>query len=160
MQTRDVIKIELGTAEFVALKYLEDLSDADLMCRPHPQCNHVNWQIGHLVASEFEMMDKFAPGGMPPLPERFAARYDRATQGSDDQSQFATKDELLTAYRTQREATLKALDQVEQEDFDQATGISYAPTLGSLYLMQGGHWLMHCGQWVVVRRQLGKPVVI
>ena len=36
----------------------------------------------------------------------------------------------------------------------------HAPTLGALYLMQGGHWLMHCGQWVIVRRQLGKPVVI
>ena len=69
MLTRDAIKIELATAELVAMAYLDDLSDAELMQRPHPQCNHLNWQIGHLVASEHAMMKGFVPGGMPPLPE-------------------------------------------------------------------------------------------
>ena len=160
MQTRDAIKIELGTAELVSNAYLNDLSDAELMHRPHPQCNHLNWQIGHLVASEHALMDKFVPGGMPPLPEAFAAQYDRSTQSSDDPSQFLTKAELMAAFRTQRDATLKGLAQVKEEDFGKETGITYAPTLAALYLMQGSHWLMHCGQWVVVRRQLGKPVVI
>jgi hypothetical protein len=26
--------------------------------------------------------------------------------------------------------------------------------------MQGSHWMMHAGQWVIVRRNLGKPVLI
>jgi hypothetical protein len=33
----------------------------------------------------------------------------------------------------------------------------YAPTVAAVYDMQGSHYLMHAGQWVVVRRQLGKP---
>lgn len=160
MQTRDAIKIELTTAEMVAKAYLDDLSDAELMRRPHPECNHLNWQVGHLVASEHALMDKFVPGGMPPLPEGFAAKYDKSKAASDDASQFAAKDELMAAYRTQRDATLKALDQVKEEELGKETGISYAPTLAALYIMQGSHWLMHCGQWVIVRRQLGKPVVI
>jgi hypothetical protein len=160
MKTQDAIKIELGTAEIIANAYLDDLSDADLMHRPHPQCNHLNWQVGHLVASEFEMMNPFVPGGMPPLPEGFAARYSKETAGSDDPSQFATKAELMAAFRTQRDATLAALARTGEAEFDKETGISYAPTLAALYLVQGSHWLMHCGQWVIVRRQLGKPVVI
>jgi hypothetical protein len=34
------------------------------------------------------------------------------------------------------------------------------PTVAALLAMSGTHALMHCCQWVAVRRQLGKPVVI
>jgi len=32
----------------------------------------------------------------------------------------------------------------------------YAPTVGSALCMLGGHWLMHTGQFVPIRRKLGK----
>ena len=32
----------------------------------------------------------------------------------------------------------------------------YAPTTGHVFELLGSHWMMHCGQWVIVRRQLGK----
>ena len=160
MQTRDAIKIGIDAAAFVVNAYLADLSDAELMKRPHPQCNHINWQVGHLIASEHEMLDRFVPGGMPALPEGFADKYQKETGVSDDPSRFATKSELMTAFQTQRDATLKALAQASDADWDKETGVSYAPNVASLYMMQSSHWLMHCGQWVIVRRQLGKPVVI
>ena len=97
---------------------------------------------------------------MPALPEGFVAKYSKEAAVSDDPSKFATRDDLLAAYKTQREATLKALSQVSDADLVKETGISYAPTVAALFAMQGGHWLMHCGQWVIVRRMLGKPVVI
>jgi hypothetical protein len=34
------------------------------------------------------------------------------------------------------------------------------PTVGSVFLMVGTHVLMHVGQFVAVRRQAQKPVVI
>jgi len=34
-----------------------------------------------------------------------------------------------------------------------------APTLGALILLQSNHTLMHAGQFTVVRRKLGKPVL-
>ena len=34
-----------------------------------------------------------------------------------------------------------------------------APTLGALLLLQSNHTLMHAGQFTVVRRKLGKPVL-
>jgi hypothetical protein len=160
MQTQEVIKIGIDMAHMVAMGYLDDMSDEDLMRRPHPECNHINWQIGHLIASEHQMLDKLVEGGMPPLPEGFEAKYDRQTVGSDDRSQFCTKDELMAAYRAQREGTLKGLAAVNDADWRKETGLSYAPTLVDLYSLQGAHWLMHCGQWVIVRRQLGKPLVM
>jgi hypothetical protein len=32
----------------------------------------------------------------------------------------------------------------------------YAPTVGSIFALQATHTMMHSGQWVVVRRQLGR----
>ena len=66
MNASDAIKIGLDTGEFVSLGYLEDLSDAEFLRRPHPGCNHINWQVGHLIASEHMMIEKIAPGSMPP----------------------------------------------------------------------------------------------
>ena len=35
----------------------------------------------------------------------------------------------------------------------------FAPTVGHLVLMIGGHTLMHLGQMQVIRRKLGKPLL-
>src|SRR6186997_3037482 len=95
MNTRDGIKIGLDTGEFVSLGYLEDLTDAELLRRPHPACNHINWQVGHLIAAEHMMIEKVAPGSMPALPASFAEKYAKETATCDDASKFTTKSELL-----------------------------------------------------------------
>ena len=159
MQTSEAIKIGLDTAQMVVMAYLGDLSDADLFKRPHPQCNHINWQVGHLIASEHEMASMVATG-LPSLPAGFAEKYSKETGMHDDPSRFCTKDELMALYTSTRQSVLAALAKTSDADWEKPTGVSYAPTVASLFTMIGGHWLMHCGQWVIVRRQLSKPVVI
>lgn len=160
MDSRTAIKTALDMAEFVSMTYLGDLSDDELMVRPHPQCNHLNWQIGHLIVAEHELMAKVVPGGMPALPDGLAAKYSKDSAGSNVQSQFASKEVLMQTYKTQRAATLNALAATSDSQLDASTGVDYAPTVGSMFSLQSSHWLMHCGQWVVVRRNLGKPIVI
>lgn len=156
MNTREAIKIGLDTGEFVSLGYLDDLTDADLLRRPHPVCNHINWQVGHLIAAEHMMIEKVAPGSMPALPAGFAEKYVKETATCDDAAKFANKSELLSTYKAQRAATLAALAKETDEHLDQPTGVDYAPTVAATYSLQGSHWLMHAGQWAVVRRQLGR----
>ncbi len=160
MNAQDVIRTSLATADMIAMAYLSDLTDADLMRRPHPACNHLNWQVGHLIVNEHQLMSKVLPGAMPELPAGFAARYDKGTIGNDDPAAFADKATLMAQYQAQRKGTLAALEWVSATELDRVTGIDYAPTVGAMFLLQADHWLMHCGQWVVVRRQLGKPVLI
>lgn len=160
MDAITAIKGSLESAEMIGMAYLGDLSDAELMERPHPACNHLNWQLGHLISSEHQMISGLSSDAMPPLPEGFAAKYEKGTASSDDPSQFASKEELLQTYRAQRAATLALLAAAKPEELDEPTGVSYAPTRGSMFRMQADHWLMHCGQWVIVRRNHGKPVVI
>lgn len=159
MQTSDAIKLGLDTAQMVTMAYLGDLSDDDMLKRPHPQCNHINWQVGHLIESE-HAMGKMVNPSQPALPAGFAEKYSRDNAMHDDPSKFCTKDELMAAYQTQRDAVIAALSKTNDSDWQKETGVSYAPTVASLFTMIGGHWLMHCGQWVIVRRQLNKPVVI
>ncbi len=156
MQAQQAIRevIELGNT--VAMSYLSDLSDEELLRRPHPRCNHINWQWGHLIVSENELVNQAIPNAMPPLPEGFAERYTKETTESDDPSLFASKEQLLAVMAEQRKGTLAALEQSTTEDLDRQTGIPYAPNVASVFSLQGTHWLMHAGQWVIVRRQLGK----
>jgi hypothetical protein len=109
-----------------------------------------------LIASEHGMMSKVAPGAMPDLPAGFADKYKSETSTSDDPQAFLSKAELMATYKAQRDATLAALAKCSDADFDKPSGFDWSPTVGSIYSMQGSHWLMHAGQWAVVRRQLGR----
>jgi hypothetical protein len=160
MNALDAIKLSIDTGDMVSMMYLNDLTDQELMRRPCPGCNHTNWQIGHLIASEHHMGNIINPGSMPALPAGFEAKYSKETATIDDPAKFCTKAELLAVYKQQRDATLAALSKASEAEFDRATGVDYAPTVGSMFSLFGSHWLMHCGQWVVVRRQLGrKPLM-
>ncbi len=158
MDTKTAIRNTLATGDMICMAYLNDLSDAELMQRPHPKCNHINFQVGHLISSEHEMMSKL--GTMPALPAGFAEKYTKENADSNDPARFASKAELMATYKAQRDATLAILDQLPISAYADATGVHYAPTKGDMLLLQGCHWLMHAGQWVVVRRQNDKPVVI
>lgn len=160
MLSTAIIRQLLETAELVSLAYLNDLSDAELMQRPHPKCNHINWQVGHLIRSEHEQMNQLSPGSMPALPDGFEQSYSSQSATADDSQIFSSKEELLAIYRQQRQATLAILEKMTEEEMQKATGVPYAPTNAAMIQMQGAHWLMHCGQWVIIRRANDKPVVI
>lgn len=160
MNSREAIKLNIDMAQMCCNMYLDDLTDEDLMRRPAEGCNHINWQIGHLVTSDNNLVSAILPGKMPALPEGFADKYSKETASSDDASSFCTKLELLAAASEQLTAAVTALNEMSDEDLDTASPEpvnAYAPTFGALFSMLGSHWMMHSGQWVVVRRQLGKP---
>lgn len=157
MNAKDVIKASIDMGQHVCLAYVADLSDTDLMLRAAPGVNHINWQLGHLIFGENHHGNLVTGGKMPPLPAGFAEKYAKETATSDDLNAFCSKEELLRIAAEQRAGTFAALSEISEADLDLPTGIPYCPTKGEQLLLQGGHWLMHCGQWAVVRRQLGKP---
>ncbi len=162
MDIREAFVTNLKTSAMVCGTYLADLTDEEAMQRPHPECNHINWQVGHLIASEHAMASACGDG-IPALPEGFADKYSRETAGSDNANDFVPKSMLMKIAARQHEAVLDVIVGMSDEDFDKPGPESmkaYAPTLGALANMMGSHWMMHAGQWVVVRRQLGRDVVI
>lgn len=160
MNAQDAIKLSIDSAKFVTLEYLADLSDEDMLQRPHPECNHIKWQMGHLISSEHQMIDAVCPGSMPALPEGFAERYTKETATSDQSDAFDSKADLRKLLEDQREAMLAALATISDEDLSKPAPEAmqaYAPTVADVFSLQGGHWMMHAGQWAIIRRQLGRP---
>ena len=72
MHAKDIIKSNIEMGHFVCMGYLADLTDADLLRRPAPGANHINWQLGHLIVAENYHSNLASGGKMPPLPAGFA----------------------------------------------------------------------------------------
>lgn len=160
MDTRQALKIGINSAQFVSEGYLNDLTDADLLVRAVPGSNHIAWQLGHLIAAEHDMINLVKPGSMPKLPDGFREKHEKATATSDDPKAFLTKAEYLELARSQRAATLAALDKTVDAQFDEPAPEAlrnFVPTVGAVFAMQGSHWMMHAGQWALIRRKLGRP---
>lgn len=159
MKVSEAIQLSIDSGKMISMAYLEDLTDAELLHRPAAGCNHIAWQLGHLIASEHEMIEGVAPGSMPGLPDGFAEKYSKETAAIDDADAFHSKQELLELFETVRSATLAALAGLSEDDFEKPSPEqmrAYAPTVAAAFELQGGHWLMHAGQWAVIRRQLGR----
>lgn len=157
------IQTALAGTQFVFNAFLQDLSDADLFVRPAPSANHIAWQIGHLINSEvFLLKDSLPADTYPALPAGFGELYSKDGSVKDGPSGFLTKAQYVELFAKVRNATMAAVGKLSDADLDKPnTGplAPYAPTLGAMLLLVSNHTLMHGGQFTVVRRKLGKPVV-
>jgi len=158
---RDAIRNTINFCRQITQDYVRDLSDADLLARSVPGANHIAWQLGHLAVSEHEMMTALGHK-MPALPAGLAESHSAEAAKSDDAAKFRKKDEYLGLLDKMRTATLAALQATPEADLDKPgpeSMRSYAPTVGAVLTLIGTHELMHAGQFVPIRRKLGKPIL-
>lgn len=163
MNPKDALKLCIGMSDTVINAYLNDLSDADLLVRPVPGMNHIAWQLGHLISAERHFVELVSPGSCPPLPEGFDQAHSKDTVSVDDPSKFESLAKYQELWKTQRAATLAELDRFPESDLEKTDPEKYPPyasTPAALFAIVGTHALMHSGQFVAVRRQLGKPLAI
>jgi hypothetical protein len=163
MNTEDAIRQTMDFSLFVLKTYVGDLTDAELIQRPGPGCNHLAWQLGHLIASESQLLNAIRPGSGVELPAGFAEQHSKETIGSDDPAKFATKQQYLELLDKTNAASKQALDGFPETEFDAPSPESFRkmfPTMGAMFMLIATHAMMHAGQFVPVRRALGKPVVI
>lgn len=158
MDTKDWIRFSLSTADFIVDSYLGDITPAEMLVRPVPGANHLAWQLGHLIGSERWLADKAAPGKVPALPAGFAEKHTKETAAIDDPAAFLSKEEYLKLRKEVRANTLAVVDSLTAADFDKP--VEKVPpmlkTAGQTLHFIGPHWIMHSGQWVVLRRKLGR----
>lgn len=157
-----MIRQTIETAGSVVDTYLADLDDDALFVRPVTGMNHIAWQLGHVTASEHRFMTALGVS-VPPLPPGFAAAHaaDRAAAG--DRRGFLSKADYLVLRAAVRRGTLAGLEAIAEARLaDSAPDAfrAYAPTVADVFLMVGTHDMLHAGQFVAVRRLLGRPVRI
>src|ERR1700722_19084260 len=163
MGPRDLLKSLVKSNDGMINTYLNDLSDADLFVRPTPNANHIAWQLGHLINSE-QSLFKYVPGAsVIELPAGWGEKYSGEASRSEATTGYLTKAQYLEWYKKSRDNVVKTIDGLSDKDLDTPTQgrmAQFFPTIGEVLILVANHPLMHAGQIVVVRRKLGKPVVI
>lgn len=161
MSPNDVIRQVVEFCHEVTRSYVHDLDEADLLVRSVPGTNHIAWQLGHLISSTHYFLREL--GHEPPaLPAGFAERHTKETAASDDRAAFLAKSEYLALAEQMKAATLAAIDATPESTLAEPGPESmreFAPTVAAAITLTGTHWLMHAGQFVPVRRKLGKPAL-
>jgi len=163
MNAQQSIIATMDVSSMILKQYLGDLTDAELLKRPGVGCNHIAWQLGHLIASECGILSALAPGAAPELPAGFKEKHDKGNSGSDDPKDFGTKQQYLELFDKVNAATKQALNAVSEADLDKPAPENFRkmfPTAGQVWVLIATHPLMHAGQFVPVRRALGKPIVM
>jgi hypothetical protein len=159
MDSKQVIRSLLDTADFMAFGFLADLTPEEMLTRPVPDANHIAWQLGHVIWAESRLTEVAMPGSMPKLPAKLEEIHRRGASCSDNPEDFFTKEEYIRLAKEVRAATLHALDAITETDMDRpVTGVPpFVKNAGGCFSTIGAHWIGHVGQWVVVRRRLGRP---
>jgi hypothetical protein len=139
-----------------------DFSDADMLARPAAGANHAAWQLGHLASAEARMVAAAAGKPAPELPAGFAERFKKDTAGSNDPAAFPKKAEILDVFTKVRQASIGwaaslTADQLGQPAPESIRG--FCPLVGLMPIVFCEHAAMHLGQFQVIRRALGKPVL-
>jgi hypothetical protein len=163
MLATEVLNATLATSDMVLKSYVADLEDADLMKRPAPGCNHLAWQLGHLISSQCGLLDSVCPGKSIALPEGFAEAHAKDKAGSENPADFYTKNQYVDLLEKNEQATMAAISAMTPEQLDAPAPEHLRemfPTVGHVCMLIATHSMMHAGQFVPVRRMLGKPIVI
>ena len=163
MNAKDALRSSANFSSMVLKSYVSDLSDTDLMQRPTKGCNHLAWQLGHLISSEVQLLEGIAPGQGVTLPAGFSEAHSKDQCGDDNAANFLSKDAYVELFDQVRAASLSALDSYPDADLDKPGPEqmrSVCPTIGDMFTLIATHPMMHAGQLVVVRRNLGKPILI
>src|SRR5512143_4028471 len=158
MNAKDAIKQVIDFSHNIVRDYAQDLTDAELLARSVPTANHIAWQLGHLISGAAYMLGLLGRKGVD-LPAGFAERHTPESARSDDPAKFSRKAEYLELAEKSRAAALAAVDATPESQLDQPgpeSMRSYAPTVAAGLMILGTHWLMHAGQFVPIRRRLGK----
>jgi uncharacterized damage-inducible protein DinB len=163
MKGTDVIQTALNGTKNILEMYVSDLSDADLLVRPVPRANTIAWQLGHLIAGEAHLVRQGIPDAVfPELPAGFDEAYGKEGAAADKPKGLLTKAQYLELFNKCRAATLAAVAKLSDADLDKPTQGSmakFAPRVGDLLFLVANHVMMHAGQFTVIRRKLGKPVL-
>ena len=162
MDFKDAVRSSLRVADFMVNGYLADITAEELLTRPVPDANHIAWQLGHLITAERHLVEAGVPGSMPELPAGFAERYRRGQSVTDNPADYLAKEDYLKLALEIRAATLATLDRLMPADFDKPIEGRVPPfvkTTGDAFVTIGNHWVLHAGQWVVLRRKLRREVM-
>ena len=140
--------------------FLKDFSDAEMLFRPAKTANHAIWQMGHLANSVRGMVTTCDPSVAFPFEDD--ARFGKSKATIDDPAFFPDKAELLARFDQAMDIAAGWVAKLSDAELSKPTPEriqAFAPTVGALAMLVASHPFMHIGQFTVMRRALGKPIL-
>ncbi|HEY1921949.1 MAG TPA: DinB family protein [Tepidisphaeraceae bacterium] len=141
--------------------FLKDFSDAEMLFRPAKTANHATWQMGHLVNSVRNMVSACDPSVAFPFEDD--ARFGKSKASIDDPAFFPKKAELLGRFDQAMDIAAAWIAKLSDAQLAQPTPErmhAFAPTVANLAILLASHPFLHLGQFTVMRRALGKPILM
>jgi hypothetical protein len=160
MTTAELLAGNISRTQGMIEKMVEDFSDEQMFFRPAKSANHATWQLGHLAKSTWGMVSGCDPTIHSPLSDE--TRFNKETAGVDDVAQFPDKKEILKMFGDAMQAAAAWAGKLSDADLAKPGPErlkNFAPTLAHVALLLSTHPTMHMGQFSVMRRALGKPVL-
>lgn len=159
------VQAALQSTQGLATWFVSDLSDDDILVRPVPGANHIAWQLGNIIGGDIFLVNAELPDvKYPEIPAGFVELHGSQGTGKDGkEAGFLSKAEYVALLEQIRAVTVAAAGKLTDADLDKPCSpqmATFAKTIGDLFIGVANHTMMHAGQFSVVRRKLGKPVLL
>jgi len=132
----------------------------------HPKANHALWITGHLALVDNSFVTKFRPA-LAAKPEGWDALFSFGSQPKPEPGIYPTPEELLGYFRERREALLRVLEELSEEELrapapaaGERSPLAGAPNIGHAFLFIAYHEGMHSGQLTLAHRALGHAPIV
>jgi hypothetical protein len=146
--------------QYIAGVNLDGITDEESRVRAIPTGNHLNWLVGHIVATRCAVLPSLHQE--PVWGEDVVRMYRRGSDGASD-ANYLPFDEVVRAYHVTQERILAGIASLTEEELAAPAPFSPAggpETLGSLLTKATVHEGYHLGQTGILRRVVGKPGAI
>jgi len=156
----DILTTQFRMNQYIAGVNLDGITDEESRVRAIPTGNHLNWLVGHIVATRCAVLPSLHQE--PVWGEDVVRMYRRGSSGAAD-ANYLPFDEVVRAYHTTQERMLAGIASLTEEEL--AAPAPFSPgggpeTLGSLLTKATVHEGYHLGQTGILRRVVGKPGAI
>lgn len=160
MQSIDLIRNNLKSSRDLVLRRIEEMQEHSMVAPTVNGGPHTLWVLGHLAFIEGQVTRTFMLGEENPY-AHLEDPFD-VDEVSYEASKYPPFDQVLALCRESREATLRLIDSLNEEDLDkisvkcpQGVEATFGTYRQCLQFM-ADHWYMHRGQLADARRSSEK----
>src|SRR5258706_1739701 len=160
MRAQEVLVFSLKTMRGMIENMCKELTPQEMLHRTCMEANCAARILGHLTAVDHRFLTALGESDVPSLPEGFAQRF--ATKGDAPKAkEFGDVSSLLPMFLQMRDRLIAATERSSGEKLAEAVDLG-SPRIkkkGEMLAVAGVHLGLHAGDFLTIRRSLGKPAL-
>jgi hypothetical protein len=157
----DTIAHALSSSQMLLQRYTEDFTPEEYLKRVTPDSNCAAWIIGHLTLTDRRALGALGATDLPALPQGYEQRFGR-TENAPQASDFGDVKILMPLFHQHRQRLIETVHRATAEQLEKPvqTPRPMFKTAGEMAHFMALHAATHAGQITMIRRALGRPIMI